>query len=555
MPPTSNAAAIRYLPLLLFALLSLAQLFTLQHCATPTPPSGGARDTLGPVLVAEETTPNFQTDFRPDEIVLTFDEWVVLDPQQEILISPPLELGQDNRPTLRRRSLVIPLGGLELRDSVTYVVNVGAAIKDLNEGNPTENMRFVFATGPVLDTASVSGTLVRDYSGEPLENGTFALFSNLVDTAVTTGNPTYFAQTDERGNFTVYNVRPGVYRAIALERNPSATNYFIDVAGFAPPLAIGFLDTLITVADGENTAGTVTVSTVAKPLRINHADTTDFGRIRLVLNQPAQGIDLLSGGRYLRRNEKDTVNLYAATGRPDTFVVARYGIPADTLVYGGTTTAPGRPARLLEGPGRRINPAQGVVFTFDRPLADLDPARVSLLRDTLPDPVPYTWALDSVYPGRLRIDARWEIDTKYKLEILPDALTGPAGGSNPDTLSQEFFVDSPEKYGLLRLRLTGLDSTQNYIVQLVGKDAVVPRSRRIVGGVKGYRAEYAGLAAGAYRAEIILDANDNGRYDAGDFFTGRQPETVRRFELEALRANWEVEEEIDLRNGPFAQKE
>ena len=526
-------------------------MFTLQHCATPTPPSGGARDTLGPVLIAEETTPNFQTNFRPERITLTFDEWVELDPQQEILISPPLDLGEDNRPTLRRRSLVIPLKGVTLRDSVTYVVNIGAAIKDLNEGNPTENLRFVFATGPVLDTASVSGTLVRDYSGEPLENGTIALFGNLADTAVTTQNPTYFAQTDEEGRYTVYNVRPGTYRVIALERNPSATNYFIDVAGFAQPLAVGFTDTLLVVADGINSLPAVTVSTVAKPLRINTVDTSDFGRIRLVLNQPAELADLVTGGDYLRRNDRDTLNLFYRQARPDTFVIADNGVPADTAYYAGSVTTPGRAPQLLEGPKLRVNPATGLSFRFDRPLANLDEALVFLTRDTLPDAVPFTWTIDSLRPERLRLDARWTTDASYQLEILPGAITDQNGTAYPDTLLRKFKPDSPEKYGLLRLELTGLDSTRAYVLQLVKGDEVLTDTRRTFADLTTFRTEYAGFPPGTYRAELIEDRNRNGRYDTGDYFRARQPETVRRFDLEELRANWEVEAKIEL--GPENQ--
>jgi hypothetical protein len=73
----------------LFVLVLITQALSLQRCATPTAPSGGARDTIGPQLVEEETTPNFQTNFFPEVIELTFDEWVELDQKQQILISPP----------------------------------------------------------------------------------------------------------------------------------------------------------------------------------------------------------------------------------------------------------------------------------------------------------------------------------------------------------------------------------------------------------------------------------------------------------------------------------
>lgn len=526
-------------------MLFFAQLFTLQHCATPTPPSGGARDTLGPILIVEETTPNFQTNFRPEEIVLTFDEWVEMDPKQEILISPPLELDDDNRPYLQRRSLVIPLKPDELRDSVTYVVNIGAAIKDLNEGNPTENLRFVFATGPVLDSATVSGTIVRDYTGEPVDNATFALFGNLADTAVTTGNPTYFAQTDEEGAFTVYNIRPGTYRALAMERNPSATNYFIDQEGFAQPLALGFMDSLIVVTDGSNEAGILQLSSVARPLRINTIDSTDFGRLMLILSEPAAGVDLATGRDYLVRNDKDTINLYYTESGPDTFVVSRNGVPADTVFYGGGATAPGKAPQLSKGPSGRLNPSQGAVFRFNRPVGSLDTTLVTLRQDTFP-PALFTWSLDSLYPGILRLDAKWETSANYSLTILPGAITDQNGGIFPDTIQRKFTVDSPEKYGNLKLRLINLDSSQAYILQLLKKDDVVAGTQRLINNLSAFTTDYLSFPPGTYRAEIILDANRNGRYDAGDFFLGRQPETVRRFEIEELRSNWEVDEEINL---------
>jgi len=300
-----------FLALAGFLLIFFAQLFTLQHCATPTSPNGGARDTIGPVLIPEETTPNFQTNFRPEEIILTFDEWVEQDAKQQIIISPPLELGEDNQPYLRRRSLIIPLTGLELRDSVTYVVNVGSAIKDLNEGNPTENLRFVFATGPILDSATVSGTLVEDFSGEPIDDATFTLYSNLADTATTTENPTYFAQTDEEGNFKVFNIRPGRYRAVGLVRNPGATNYYVDLNGTFKPVSTGFIDTVITVNDGNTDVGTVRLSPLPIPTKVTGVDTSARGRIAITMNQPAEAVDLLTSRTdYLRHNVKDTINLF-----------------------------------------------------------------------------------------------------------------------------------------------------------------------------------------------------------------------------------------------------
>ena len=530
-----------------FLLVFFAQLFTLQHCATPTSPNGGARDTIGPVLILEETTPNFQTNFRPEEIVLTFDEWVEQDAKHRIIISPPLELGPDNQPYLRRRSLVIPLGGLELRDSVTYVVNIGSAIKDLNEGNPTENLRFVFATGPILDSAMVSGTLVEDFNGEPVDDATFTLYSNLADTATTTENPTYFAQTDEEGSFTVFNIRPGRYRAVGLVRNPGATNYFVDLSGTFKPVSVGFIDTIITVNDGNTDVGAVRLSPVPKPTKVIGLDTSARGRIAITMNQAAQDVDLQTTRTdYLRHNVKDTINLYFRNPGADTIYVGRDTLFRDTLylVADGTTAA--RPLDVITGPGTLVNPATGLAFSFNQPLESIDTTLISLRRDTLPTRLPFSHTIDTLYPGEITFQTSWDQNTQYFFDILPGALTDWTGSTNQDTISRKFRTDNPEKYGTLTLNLTSLSPIFSYILRLIEKDKVIPGTRRFIRERSDYSVTYLGLKPGTYQVELLYDVNDNQRYDAGDFLYGRQPELIRRFEVEALRANWEVEEDISL---------
>jgi len=527
-----------------FLMIFTAQLFTLTHCATPTAPKGGARDSIGPVLIAEETTPNFQTNFRPEEIRLTFDEWVEQDPKQEILISPPLELGEDNRPYLRKRSLIIPLQGLTLRDSVTYVVNVGSAIKDLNEGNPTENLRFVFATGPVLDSATVSGSLIGDFNGEPLEKATFTLYGNLADTATTTENPTYFAQTDEEGKFTVFNVRPGRYRAVGLIRNPGATNYYVDLNGTFKPLAIGFVDTIITVNDGANTLAPIRVSPLPVPTKVIGVDTSNYGQINFTLNQDAERVDVVYGGDYLRYNDKDTLRLFYQTAGPDTLLIGRDSIYPDTILFAGRTSRTGRAPRVVTAPPSVPTLDDGLRYVFDQPLQTVDTSLITLLRDTLTGRRPLRYALDSLYPGELQLQTNWRQKSRYQLTILPGALTARNGVANRDTISKKFSLANPESLGTLRLSLTELNPTFDYILRLVQKEKVINGTRRFISRRFDYEVEYRSLKAGEYQVELIYDSNRNQRYDSGDYSFQRQPEVVRRFTIEALRANWEVEETI-----------
>ena len=542
---------LRSLLLLLTFFVLLLSSFGLQRCATPTPPRGGDVDSLPPALVPEESTPNFQTDFRPERIELTFDEWVELDFQQEIVISPPLDLGPDNQPELRRRTLVIPLEGITLRDSVTYVVNIGSAIQDLNEGNPTENLRFVFATGPVLDTATVSGRVVNDFSGEPLESISIALFGNLADTAVYRENPTYFANSAEDGSFTISNVRPGRYRVVALQRNPGARSYFPDYDGVFPPLAVGFRDSVLTVADGANAVDDIRVSPLPVVPVATAVQTGEYGVIKVAMNQPAEGVDLVSGQDYLRNDFGDTIRLYYRTFAADTILLAHNEGFSDTVVVGGTPPDPAslRPLSVVNRAGGKVNPGEGIRLLFSRPLQTVDSTLIQLYRDTFPSPAPFSFAIDTLYPAELRIRANWQEASPYAVTLLPGAVTDWYGLANTDTITRTLNVAAAEEYGLLTLRLQNLNGAADYILRLVdGEGEVITGSRRVIHQRFDYTAAYESLAPGVYLAELIYDSNGNERFDSGDLRFGRQPEAVSRFEIEELRANWEVEKVIDLEN-------
>ncbi len=535
--------------LLLFAGILLFQGLALQTCATPTSPTGGPRDTIGPRLVLEESTPNYQTNFRPEQIELTFDEWVNIDPKQEILISPPIVFRPDQRPELNRRTLVIDLEGVELLDSVTYVVNIGSAIQDFNEKNPTENLRFVFSTGPELDTARVTGTLVDAYSGEPLENSVFTLFGNLADTAVTTENPTYFAQTDEDGAFEVFNIRPGRYRAVALTRNTGSTNYFLDYAGTFPPVSSGFIDTILTVGEVVTEVGEVRLSPPPVPVRITAVDSTRAGLLKVRFNQPAERVVLGYQNDFLRRNVKDTALLFYQTLLADTLFAGLDSNWMDTTILSSVNLAPAsspgfQPLRLAQKASGRQAPGSPVSLFFNRPVTELDTSLVLIQRDTFPDSLAFRYAIDTTFGGELRLDFSRQPDLPYALTLLPGAVTDWLGTTNADTIAVPLSFSNPESLGRLTLRLTDLDPTGWYIVRLVKGENAILGTQRIIRERFDYEVVYADLKPDTYLVEVIYDDNKNGLYDGGDFRFRRSPEVVRRIEIQAVRANWEVEEEI-----------
>ena len=93
-------------------------------CATVIPPEGGIRDEEPPELVEEKSTPSLQRNFKPEQIELTFNEWVKLDDwRNQVVISPPLRT-QDYALKLKSKTVVVEFNEeLQFREDATYTIN------------------------------------------------------------------------------------------------------------------------------------------------------------------------------------------------------------------------------------------------------------------------------------------------------------------------------------------------------------------------------------------------------------------------------------------------
>ena len=163
-----------------------------------------------------------------------------------------------------------------------------------------------------------------------------------------------------------------------------------------------------------------------------------------------------------------------------------------------------------------------LVFTFERPLRTFDSSQLSLHTDSTFTPVTaYTTTLDSARK-RLALHTTWQPGTPYHLILNPEFAEDTLGFKLPrrDTLS--FTARKVEDYGSISLRLRGIDTAQNPVLQFVQNDKVV-FSAPVRSGV--FRQTL--FAPGDYSLRILYDTNGNGVWDPGQFFgTKRQPEIV-----------------------------
>ena len=218
----------------------------LWRCATIMTPTGGPKDTLPPVITLM-TPDNFTTNFKDRKIYIEFDEFVqIKDQQKEFFTSPQMK----KKPTitLRGRGISVQLRDT-LRENTTYALNFGSAICDNNEGNPLYSMRYVFSTGPEIDSMVLSGYTVDAYKADSVSKSFIYFYiadsvpePKEYDSTLFNYKPQVIARAETNGIFLAQNLKPVPYRVYAFQD----TN---DNQMYEPSIdKVGFLDSLINPA-------------------------------------------------------------------------------------------------------------------------------------------------------------------------------------------------------------------------------------------------------------------------------------------------------------------
>ncbi|MEM1217168.1 MAG: Ig-like domain-containing protein [Bacteroidota bacterium] len=525
-------------------LLLLAVICT--YCANPIPPQGGPVDEQPPRIDSTRSTPNMQTNFRPQQIELTFDEWVKLSqPNQQVIISPPIE---GFRVSLKKRTVILDFGQKDtLRDNVTYVVQFGEAVQDLTESNPAEDLRFVFSTGPYIDSLQVRGQLNDAYTGEPVEDGLVMLYENLADTAFRTERPFYFGRTDEQGNFLISNIRPGQFQVTAL-KDTDANYRFSQVTE-----PIGFLKDPITINADTTPYLNLRLFTEQLPLKLNDVDSSRFGLLSLTFNtNPLDRISWESDLHFQSKYEKDSLLLWYQSEQRDTLYLQHDTTWVDTFRL--------RPARLASAADKLaaltikppatgnagIYPRRNIVLRASRPLLGVDTSLWTITRDTLKEKILLRGLqLNPEDSTELLLSHNWIPNSTYQLLIQPGGLTDIWQVPSVDSLNTKWRVSEEKRFGTMKLLFETTDSTANYLIRIVS-GSKPPVGEFVLTGQLTYDQQLTGLPPGEYQLAVILDQNRNARWDTGNFDQKQQPEPVSIQSLEELRASWEIETNVDL---------
>lgn len=554
-------------------------------CASIATPEGGPIDFDPPKVV--KASPAFNaTNVTKGKIVIEFDENITIDrPSENVIITPP----QKSFPVIQavNNKLTVEVKDTLLLNT-TYTVDFTSSLKDNNEGNPLENFSFSFSTGEVVDSLTISGKVLTAENLEPVKGMYVGLHSNLNDTAFTKIRFERISRTNESGEFIIRGVAPGTYRIFALDDtnrdymydNPAEAIAFLGTliqpsSERATRFDTLYVDTTKQVIDTikrveytrflpdnivmrsfksgfqrqylqkhERTPNKLTILFGA-PTEMPVLEPLDFdGSGDWAMLERALKNDTLT---YWLKDQKlietDTLTFRITYLKTDSL---NQPVPVtDTLKFVDRTRKKTEkelekerkqkekdekegktPPPVFLNIANNLSPTwdtyKNIHLEFNEPIKDSLHSKITLqqLVDTTFVNIPFQLIADSLNGRKYSVQHKWTYEAEYRIHIDSASIQSIYGLWN-NKLEQKFKVKKQDEYGQLAIRVAGVDTIPSFIELLDKADKPIRKSR-----VKDGAALFRDLNPGTYYARIILDANDNGVWDTGDYEKQLQPEMV-----------------------------
>ena len=215
-----------------------ASLMFSHSCAnTTTPPTGGPKDTIPPVITKIYPVLNqVNVPTKKTKLEIVFDEYVKVKDPKSLFLSPPLEKSPKFK--IKGKGVVVYFES-DLDSNKTYTLDLTNAIADNNEGNMYPGFTLVFSTGSVIDSMMVTGLVQDCNSLKPLKGATVMLYKDHADSALFLKRPDAAVKTDEWGFFCLRNIQDTVYRMYAIIDENNNNKYEPESE------KVAFIDTLI----------------------------------------------------------------------------------------------------------------------------------------------------------------------------------------------------------------------------------------------------------------------------------------------------------------------
>ncbi len=545
--------------------LALYALFILS-CARQTTPTGGPRDTIPPTLI-QSVPQNGTVNFQGQTIQLTFNEAVILNnPREQLIITPDLGKPVDAR--VKKNTVIVNLE-TELKPNTTYSINFREGIQDITEKNPAPNLKLAFSTGTYLDSLSITGKVTDALTAKDAKDATVALFQS--DTFnIFVYRPTYFTKADARGVFKIENLKPGSYYLYAFDDKNK--NLIAD----SKTESYGFIQELLQLTQNIDSVRVPVVRLDSRPLIITGARPSGtFFNIKASKNFETYTLRS-SGQPIISSFGEDFANIrvYNTLSNLDSLAVRFTASDSiqhtiDTTLYVKFQQRVTKPESFqLQTKELQVIGTKGIIqgsFQFNKPVLSVNYDSIFYRIDSA-NLIHFTEA-----------DLRWDslrntlhLKKSFDKNLIPAPATGNAqrprsSNSAPANKKKsevnEFYsgkaafisieLDSSkrlvEKSAPTTLEGTGIilvevqTQAPHFFVQLLNKDYKVLATTR-----NSKKFNFEDLKPGDYQLRMVIDSDNNGKWDPGNFYENRPPESISYYLNEKsipiinLKANWEL---------------
>ncbi len=592
----------RLIPAVPVALVLGSMVFSHSCANTTQAPTGGAKDTIPPTIVAfspEHMSVNVPV--HGTTFTFTFNEYVTVKKASNIVLSPP----QTRPPKTRLRGKSVEVSFEEdLLPDMTYTLDFIDAIADNNEGNVFPGFTYVFSTGDSIDSLMVTGIVQDCNTLDPVKGITVMLYKDHADSAVMLSRPFAVTKTDDWGFFCIRNIKDTTYRLYAVKDDNSNNMY--DPSD----------KELIAFADSAIRPVTVVNDTLQEVQKLDMKDTlaclarkAEF-ELSLFRERPSRqlimkNVRVSDRSSYITFNAPDAhIDSMWVRGLPANKLITQFNIERDSLevwvneksrlpdtlhmyVNYRRTDSLGRLSPYLEHLKVYFDDDSGskgktASKSSSKKVSHGDTICVFKLSAEPATVEQYGYSLEFHYPivneafdslSLQAINPRQQIEPMTfkvtrdstnlrKYTVMPEGRLLPGydyvlkvphrkfrdiNGFYNDSTEVKVTLPTDEKLSTLNLVMSGV--RQKYIVDLLTDKRDKVLRQYIIDRDCTLRFPY--LQAGIYCIRITEDMNRNSIVDSGSLLGHRQPEKVRFFKIKDdfridIMESAEIDQSVDL---------